>query len=204
MKKTIGMAALGGLAMACGTASASLPLIEDLCVNLSFAENTLWVGESTTATLTASWDGPAGSYLSLVNIDLFSSSDQIAISNLQTVVWNQPASGLSGTADSVVGSDIFGLGAAQLSMLGSVNSANPIVITTFTVTAIGVVNDLFFTAQVGPHGSGPFAVNHLQPLTPATEFGIEAFKSERLTLVPSTGVLSIAGVCGLAGLRRRR
>lgn len=197
------VAALGLVSLAAGGASASLTVLDSLCVELTFDRDVISVGETAVATVTASWDGPAGSYLSLVNVDLLASSADVTVGGLAGVAWNNAATGMSGTG-LALGADVFGLEAGQHSALGAVDASHPIVITSFTVTATGTTDALTFSALLGGAGADAFRVGRPLPGELHESFGTEVFKSGSLRIVPTPGGLAVLGLGGLAAARRRR
>ncbi|MEM9373182.1 MAG: hypothetical protein AAGA55_06015, partial [Planctomycetota bacterium] len=87
--KSIALMAVAGLAT---VASA-----QSLSVNLSWDQSVIAIGDTATATVSASFDGFAdGSYISSVNIDLIASAALGAAGNVSSVAWNNAGLGFDG------------------------------------------------------------------------------------------------------------
>lgn len=196
MKRVVMGAALAGMAV--GSAAAQ-NISTDLVVSLTFDRTAIAVGETATATITASWNGVTGSYLSSLNIDLIASHNSVQVSNIATIAWNNPALGFDGQGVAS-GADVMGLQASQFSLIPPFNSSNPILVTTFTVTGTG--GPLTYSAQTA--AGAPFAFSVTGPVfsDPVVQFGTEVFQSG--TLFPAPGAVSALGGMGLLALRRRR
>lgn len=199
--KTVMMTALAGLAT---TAAAQNNVVaSDLVVSLTFDTAQVALGETATATLTASWVGSATTYLSSVNIDLIASTAGVVASDTAPVAWNLPILGYDGVGRAS-GGDIIGLDAAQFSLFAPPSVGNPFIITTFTVVFTDA-STLIYTAQNSDLGTiAAFTISDTAlPTANPAQFGVESFVSERIT-VPSPAGVAMLGVGGLALTRRRR
>ena len=199
MKRVVMGAALAGLA--CGASGQNIST--DLVVSLSFDQSVYFVGESGTATITAAWTGVTGSYLSSFNVNLLGNTDAFRIDSVAPIAWNNPALGFTGTPALVEGSRIYGLQAAQFSLIPPFSSTNPILVTTISFTVVDVWTEFFFTAEVADGAPFPFSVTGPIFNDPVVEFGLDSFQSGRL-FIPSPGAVGVLAAAGLVGLRRRR
>jgi len=198
MRKSMMALALAGLA----NGAAAQNISTDLIVELSFADTFLGIGESTTATITASWNGAAGSYLSSINIDLLASNNTgFVVSNVAPIAWNNVALGFSGTPDSIDGASIIGLQGSQFSLIPPHDASNPILVTTFTVTRIGE-GSLTYSVQNAAGAPFPFSVTGPVFSDPVVQFGTDSFVSG--TILPAPGTVGLLGLAGLVAGRRRR
>lgn len=195
MNRVMCVVALGGL----GAAASA----QTLNVHVSFDTPTVVVGQSFTATMIASFDGhPAGAYLSSINIDVFG-SQAWEVSNVSTIVWNNPALGFDGQP-TASGGDVLGVEAAQFSLIPPVNSSNPLFVTSWTVTVTEITAlEFTYTAAVAANAPYPFSVTGGAFADPAVPFGIGAFSSDRI-ITPAPGAFGLLGVGGLLAVRRRR
>jgi MYXO-CTERM domain-containing protein len=190
----------------CGLASvgSAQNIATDLQVRLSFDRTSIRIGETATATLSASWNGVPGSYLGLVYFDMPALANVVQVSNVAPVLWNNLNLGLPGTP-APAGASVARIWASQFSLIPPFDTSNPVLITTFTVTGT-VEGSLRYRVQSFPPPGvdGPFAV--IGPLfnDPVVYFGAEAFSSETLVVTPGPGVVGVLGVAGFVGVRRRR
>lgn len=201
MKRVVMCAAVAGLA--CGSVSAQ-NVSTGLVVSLSFDRAYIDIGQTPVATISASWNGVTGSYFSSFNIDLFVSTPGIEVVSVDPIAWNNPALGFTGTPASIEGGNIIGLQAAQFSLIPPFTSSNPILVTRFTVMAVGPWSVLQYTAQAAAGAPFPFSVTGPIFSDPVVEFGIDSFQSAALIVVPAPGVAGVLAMGGLVGLRRRR
>lgn len=201
MSRSVVAMSLAGLAT---TVSAGLQ------VSLSFDQTTLWVGESITATITAQMtDVAAGSYFSSASFDLLcNQSGAVSFSALSGLDWAMPVLGApSGGAPGADG--VFGIFAAQQSLFGAVDTSNPFVIGSFTITGLpglDLYTPLSFTVQPANSAPGEFSYTDAAggPFAAPTYAGAEVFSSESLVWVPSPGGMLVLAAGGLVVGRRRR
>ncbi len=199
--KTVALIAAAGL-----TTVASAQNVDSLVISLTWDKTTIAIGETATATITSTHVGPAGSYLTVFAANLHASAEVVSVDYIAPVAWNQALSGLSGqgVAD---GASIMGLNAGQNSLLGTIDSSNPLLVTTFTVTgtAEGV---LTYTAEASVPPNGAWAIigqgNPIVPEFPAVWFGTDVLDSQALTVVPAPSAMALLGLGGLVAGRRRR
>ncbi|MCH8507382.1 MAG: PEP-CTERM sorting domain-containing protein [Phycisphaerales bacterium] len=197
--KSIALLAVAGLA----TVASAQNISTNLVIDLSWDKAVINVGETATATITASWTGVTGSYFSSFNVNLLG-SDQIAtVDSVANIAWNNPALGFNGTYASLNGANIIGLQASQFSLIPPFVTTNPILVTTFTVTgtAEGVLSYSTTNAAGAPF---PFSVTGPVFSDPVVEFGHSAFQSGSLTIVPAPSAMALLGLGGLMAGRRRR
>jgi hypothetical protein len=200
MKTAVMAAALAGLV--CGSVSAQ-NISTDLVVSLSFDQTGIQVGDIGSATITASWNGVAGSYFSSFNVDLLASSQAIQILDVAPVAWNNPALGFTGSPASLDGANIIGLQASQFSLIPPFTATNPILVTTFTFQAVsaGVVT---YSTQNAAGAPFPFSVTGPVFSDPVVEFGNDAFQSGTLVIFPAPGAVGLLAMAGVVAGRRRR
>ncbi|MCC5821889.1 MAG: PEP-CTERM sorting domain-containing protein [Planctomycetes bacterium] len=197
--KSIALLTVAGLA----TAASAQNISTDLVVSLTWDQDVINVGETATATITASWTGVTGSYFSSFNVNLLG-SDQIAtVDSVAPIAWNNPALGFDGTYASLDGANIIGLQASQFSLIPPFVTNNPLLVTTFTVTAteVGVLSYSTVNAAGAPF---PFSVTGPIFSDPVVQFGNDAFQSASLTIVPAPSAMALLGLGGLVAGRRRR
>ena len=192
--KSIALMAVAGLAT---VASA-----QSLSVNLSFDATSIAVGDSVTATVSATLEGfAAGSYLSSLNIDLIASGALGEASNVSAVAWNNPALGFNGQG-TASGADVLGVQASQFSLIPPITAGDVAVISfTFTASAEGVLSYSSSTAAGAPFSysvTGPSFAD--QPVS----FDDSAFSSGSLNIVPAPSAMALLGLGGLVAGRRRR
>lgn len=175
----------------------------NLVVSLTFDRNMISFDMTAIATVTARWDGPPGSYMSSVGIDLIAMGPQVEIVNLMPILWNNPTLGFNGQG-TVSGSNILGLNASQFSLIPPFTATNPILITRFGVRSTGDLGYLSFAARTAEGLPFPFSVTGPLFSDPVVEFGLDAFESGTLIIIcPTPGVLGVM-VAGLAAVGRRR
>ncbi len=199
MRRVVVAAALAGLTAGALGQNISTGLI----VSLTFDKSSLGIGETATATITASWNGVAGSYLSSFNIDLMLSNPGLVVSNLAPIAWNNPALGFTGTPASIEGGNIIGLQAAQFSLIPPFVNINPILVTTFTVTLVSTGSVLEYSARVAAGAPFPFSVTGPVFNDPVVQFGLDSFRSDRF-MIPSPSAVGLLGMAGVLAGRRRR
>jgi MYXO-CTERM domain-containing protein len=196
--KSIAVLAVAGLA----SVAAAQNISTNLVVSLTFDRTSIAIGETATATVTASWDGVAGSYFSTFTASMNANGEYVSVSNLAPVAWNNPALGFSGTG-TVSGASILNLSASQFSLIPPFVNTNPILVTTFTVTgtAAGVLSYSSSTADGAPF---PFSVTGPVFSDPVVQFGHDSFVSGSLTVTPAPSAMALLGLGGLVAGRRRR
>ncbi|RMH24533.1 MAG: hypothetical protein D6692_12885 [Planctomycetota bacterium] len=193
--KSIALMAVAGLA--------SVATAQTLSVELTFDDNSIAVGETTTATLTAYFTGhPAGAYMSSINIDLIASDAVVAVSNVAAIAWNNPPLGFDG-APFADGANVRNVHAAQFSLIPPIVAGSPLLITTFTVTGTAA-GTLSYSAVTIDQAPAPFTVTGGGFADPAIQFGLDAFSSETLTVTPAPSAMALLGLGGLVAGRRRR
>ncbi len=199
MKNAIAIAAIAGLAT---VASA-----DSLNANLSFADASIAVGGTTTATLTVDFtvdSGSAASYLAWVNINILGDDGIASASGLSL---NAALSNVSPAAGTAAGSGVAGLFMQSSSFFGAVDFTNPVVVASWTVTgdAAGVL-----TYQASVHDQGPAAFQTIDgadgPFGVGIDFGTDAFSSGSLDIVgiPAPSAMALLGLGGVVAGRRRR
>ncbi|MEM9372795.1 MAG: hypothetical protein AAGA55_04050 [Planctomycetota bacterium] len=196
MKSAITVAAFAGI-----TAAASA---QSLSVRLSFDKTSVSLGESFTATLTASFTGFAdGAYLSSINIDLLANAPRADVSNVSAVAWNNAGLGFDGQG-TASGADVLGIEASQFSLIPPFTTDNPVLITTFTVTWNGGVGLFWYTPVLADGAPFMFSVTGPgfadQPVT----FNEEAFTSQAFNFIPAPGSAAVLVLCGVLAGRGRR
>lgn len=196
MRRCIGVVALAG--MTC-TASAQ----SGLNVSLSFGASTTGLFSVNTGTIVASWDGPALSYLSSVNIDLILNRPGLRVLSVAPIAWNNPALGFSGSPTSIDGGNIIGLQAAQFSLIPPYTSSNPLLITTFEYAIDSPGVQFTYSARVSDGAPFPFSVTGPGFSDPVVSFGLDAFSSGTVAVVPAPGAAALLGVAGMM-MRRQR
>jgi MYXO-CTERM domain-containing protein len=196
--KSIALLAVAGLA----TVASAQNISTDLVIALTFDKTSIGIGETATATVTASWNGVAGSYFSSFNASLIASGEYVSVSDLAGVAWNNPALGFSGTG-TISGASIMNIQASQFSLIPPYNSANPILVTTFTVT--GTAEGSLTYSTVNADGAPfPFSVTGPVFSDPVVEFGHNSFVSDTLRVTPAPSAMALLGLGGLVAGRRRR
>jgi|TARA_R110000782_G_scaffold218632_2_gene306018 MYXO-CTERM domain-containing protein len=193
--KSIALLAVAGLATVASAQSA-------LNVALTFDKTSIAIGETATATITASWTGVAGSYMSSINANVNASGEFVAASNVAAVAWNNPALGFNGQG-TASGASVLGLQASQFSLIPPFTATNPILVTTFTVTgtAEGVLSYSSSTVLGAP---APFSVTGPAFSDNPVFFTNDAFSSGSLTVTPAPSAMALLGLGGLVAGRRRR
>lgn len=200
MNRAISLLAMSGLASAAAGQS--------LSVSLSFDATSIAIGETATATLSASFTGqPAGAYLSSVNIDLvLLGGPRLDVSNVSAVAWNNVSLGFDGQG-TASGSDVLGIEAAQFSLIPPITAGSPMLICTFTVTGNACPGPGgFYQYEARTSRDAPFAfsVTGGAFADPVVSYGTEVFHAQGLTACPSPGCFSIAAAGLGVGLRKRR
>ncbi len=189
-----------------GLATVASAQVDSLVISLTWDQTTINIGETATATITSTHVGPAGSYLTVFAANLWASDQIVEVTSVAPVAWNQDLSGLTGQGIAS-GADVLELEAGQNSLLGAIDSSNPLVVTTFTVTATaeGV---LTYSATPSVPPNGPWAIigkgNPIVPEFPAVWFDVDVFQSQALTIVPAPSAMALLGLGGLVAGRRRR
>lgn len=199
MKKGVMSAALAGLAFGASGQTVST----DLVVHLSMDSAAFCVGDTGTATITASWNGVVGSYLSSFTVDLIASAPLIEVLSVAPIAWNNPSLGFTGAPSSIEGANIIGFQASQFSLIPPFDSANPILVSTFTYRVIA--GGLFSYSTENAAGA-PFAFSVTGPVfnDPVVQFGNEAFHSDEVFFCPSPSSLGLLAMSGMVAGRRRR
>lgn len=197
--KSIAILAVAGLA----TVATAQNVSTDLVISLTWDQTTINVGDTATATITASWNGVTGSYLSSFNVDLLASGQIATVDSVAPIAWNNPGLGFTGQPSSINGADIIGLQASQFSLIPPFFTTNPILVTTFTITATeeGVLS---YSTQNAAGAPFPYSVTGPVFNDPVVSFGNDVFQSAGLTIVPAPSAMAILGLGGLVAGRRRR
>ena len=120
------------------------------------------------------------------------------------IAWNNPALGFTGSPALVEASRIYGLQAAQFSLIPPFVNTNPILVTTISFTVVEVWTEFFFTAEVADGAPFPFSVTGPIFNDPVVEFGNEAFQSGTLVIFPAPGAVGLLAMAGVVAGRRRR
>jgi hypothetical protein len=196
--KSIALLAVAGLA----TVASAQNVSTNLNVALSFDKTSIAIGETATATISASWTGVTGSYFSSFNVNINASGEYVSLSNVAPIAWNNPALGFNGQG-TVSGASILNMQASQFSLIPPFVSTNPILVTSFTVTgtAEGILSYSTSNAAGAPF---PFSVTGPVFSDPVVEFGNDAFSSGSLVVTPAPSAMALLGLGGLVAGRRRR
>jgi MYXO-CTERM domain-containing protein len=196
--KSIALLAVAGLA----TVASAQNVSTNLNVALSFDKTSIAIGETATATISASWTGVTGSYFSSFNVNINASGEYVSLSNVAPIAWNNPALGFNGQG-TVSGASILNMQASQFSLIPPFVSTNPILVTSFTVTgtAEGILSYSTTNAAGAPF---PFSVTGPVFSDPVVEFGNDAFSSGELRVTPAPSAMALLGLGGLVAGRRRR
>jgi MYXO-CTERM domain-containing protein len=196
--KSIALLAVAGLA----TVASAQNVSTNLNVALSFDKASIAIGETATATISASWNGVAGSYFSSFNVNINASGEYVSLSNVAPIAWNNPALGFNGQG-TISGASILNMQASQFSLIPPFVNTNPILVTSFTVTgtAEGVLSYSTTNAAGAPF---PFSVTGPVFSDPVVEFSNAAFSSGSLTVTPAPSAMALLGLGGLVVGRRRR
>jgi len=194
MKNAIAIAAIAGLATAA---------VADLTVNIDFGATSINVGETTTATMTASFTGTGTPYMSVANFSVVGDDALATASGVVLGDWNMAALGAAtGTAS---GAGISGIKISQQALFGAVDTtSNGLLIASWTVTA-DAEGLLTYSGVDGAPFS--FGINDADNSfgTP-TQYGVDVISSARLsiTAVPAPSAMALLGLGGLVAGRRRR
>lgn len=178
-------------------------------VSLSFDNTSLEVGQSITGTITAVLsDVAAGSYFSSAIFDLVcSQSEGVAFSPLTGLGWAMPVLG-EPSGGTPASNGIFGIYATQQALFGPVDTSNPFVIGTFTMTGLPGLNIFTPLSFVVENGAIPGAFSYIDaadgPFAAPIFVGPEVFSSDTLVWVPSPGGVVVLAAGGLVAGRRRR
>ena len=191
----VGLAGLG-VAPAWGQA-----VTTDLVVALTFDRTSIGIGETATATLTASWIGPIGSYFASINVDLIASDGFVAVSDIAPIAWNNPMLGFDGQGWGD-GADVRGLQAAQFSLIPPYVTDNPVLVTTFRVTGVAA-GLLSYHSETIAGALFPYDVTGGWVNDP-TVWGNDVFESQTLVVTPGPGVGCVLAMAGVVGAGRRR
>ncbi|MCC5821878.1 MAG: hypothetical protein LAT64_01165 [Phycisphaerales bacterium] len=168
---------------------------------LTFDRTSIGIGETATATLTASWNGGPGTYLSWVGVHLRASGSFVQVSDVQPIHWNNPAFGYSGQPVAS-DADVLDVVGTQFSLIPPVDRSNPIVVTSFTVTGT-TAGLLTYHAELYPGASGAVHITTFSG-DPPVFWGVDRYISETLVVVPGPGAVAVVVVAGVGGLGRRR
>ncbi|MEM9372797.1 MAG: hypothetical protein AAGA55_04060 [Planctomycetota bacterium] len=174
---------------------------QSLSVQLSWDQSSISIGETATATVSATFTGFAdGAYLSSVNIDLFANEPIGFVSNVSAIAWNNTGLGFDGQGVAS-GANILGIEAAQFSLIPPFSTDNPVLLFTFDFTATGGSSGypMLPTYRARTVEGAPFAFSVTGPLfsDQPVAFGPEAF-----VLAPPVMVGLALG--GFVCCRRRR
>ncbi|MCA9303872.1 MAG: hypothetical protein KC996_07110 [Phycisphaerales bacterium] len=200
-------AALGLFAVLGSCASA-----QSLSVHVSFAETTLAIGESTTATMAASFTsqtGDLGSYFELaaMTVEGIGNSSSFWASDLQLGGWHMPELGARTGEVSEV--DIRDLYIAQHHFFGDVDTTDTdFVIATWTVTRLGEGWLSYHAVESSRNEPYPLAIvdTGLGDFGHFLTFGYDALTSDIIVSnqVPAAPGAALLGLAGLGTLPRRR
>lgn len=187
---------LGGLAASGAWGGNTNPVVA-----LTFDRTSIGIGETATATLTARWNGSAGTYLSWVAVHLRASGGFVQVSDVQPIHWNNPALGFSGQP-AASGADVLDVLGSQYTLFPPVDFSNPIVVTSFTVagTAAGMLS---YHAELYPGAPGAIYIDSFR-FDPPVYWGVDRFVSETLVVTPGSGAVAVVVVAGVGGIGRRR
>lgn len=177
----------------------------DFVLSIDYADDIISVGQTTTATITASWIGAPTSYLSSINIDLNANGNFVTVDSTPDLSsWAVPILGWTGTESFADGSSIRGIEGAQFALFFPPQIVNPFVVGTFTVTgsSIGVLS---YTADFAALAPISFTVSDTAVLTanPA-QFLPSSLAANQLTVIPSAPGFGLLAAAGLVATRRRR
>ena len=176
---------------------------QSLSVNLSWDISNYALGDTVTATITASFTGfEPGAYLSSLNIDLIASSQLGQAVNIGAIAWNNPSLGFDGQG-TASGADIIGIEASQFSLIPPFVSGNPIFVMSFQVQTFDA-GALSYHAEVAEGAPFAFSVTGPNFADQPVQFGVDAFSSGTTAWVPSPGVVGCLSVAGLFASQRRR
>lgn len=191
--KSIALLAVAGLAT---VASAQLN------VSLSFDKTSIAIGETATATVTASFTGAAGSYFSSISANLVANGGFVTASSASGLGWGMAALGAV-NGGSANGGSLNGIFAAQQSLFGAVNTGNPFTVLTFTVTG-AEAGVLTYSAAVANSAPGAFSFTDAAGGPFAQPTYTNAMSSGSLTVTPAPSAMALLGLGGLVAGRRRR
>lgn len=195
MKNAIAIAAIAGLATAA---------VADLTVNIDFGATSIAVGETTTATMTASFTGTGTPYMSVANFSVVGNDDNLATaSGVVLGDWNMIA--LGAATGSASGAGVSDIKISQQALFGAVDTTSTgLLIASWTVTA-DAAGLLTYSGVDGAPFS--FGINDADNSfgTP-TQYGVDVISSSRLTItdVPAPSAMALLGLGGLVAGRRRR
>ncbi len=194
MKSAIAIAAIAGLA--------SVAAADSLSIDISFADASIMVGETTTVTVMANFTVDSGTgYLSIVNFNAVGDDSLATASNLVGGTWGNDGTGFGGA---VAGSGVNGIKSGASMFLGPVDESNPQFIASWTVTADAVGS---FTYSATTDVAIPFGINDSADgnFGLPTTYGLEVVNSGTLNIVvPSPSAMALLGLGGLVAGRRRR
>jgi len=193
--KSIALMAVAGL-----TTVASA---QSLSVNLSFDATAIAIGETATATLSASFTGqPDGAYLSSVNIDLIANGAFVSAGNVGAVAWNNAGLGFDGQGVAS-GADVLGVNASQFSLIPPVTAGSPIAIMSFTVTGTAE-GSLTYSSSTADGAPFSFSVTGGAFSDQPVSYDDSALSSGTLRVTPAPSAMALLGLGGLVAGRRRR
>lgn len=185
---------------------------QSLSVRVSFAETTLAIGESTTATMAASFTsqtGDLGSYfeLAVLTVEGIGNSDSFSASDLEFGGWHMPE--LSALTGEVSGVDIRDIYIAQHHFFGDVDPTDTgFVIATWTVTRLDEGWLSYHAIESARNEPYPFAIidTGLGDFGHFFTFGYDALTSDTIVSnqTPAAPGAALFGLAGLGALRRRR
>lgn len=192
--------------------SASLASAQSLSVHVSFDQTELAIGESTTATMSASFEAPTGhpeSYfeLAVMSVEAIGHGSGFAASDLVLGDWHMPL--LGPLAGEVSGASIENIYIAQNHLFGPVDStASDLVIATWTITSLGS-GQLSYEAAMSEYDEPyPFAIIDMGggPLGAVHRFDYDALTSDTLVAgnLPAPNSVAVFGLAALGICRRHR
>lgn len=195
MKNAIAIAALAGLA--------SAATAQSLTVNIDFGASSIQVGETTTATMTASFTGSGTPYMSVANFSLVGDDSLATASGVVLGDWNMAALGpATGTA---VGSGIAAIKISQQALFGAVDTTSSgLLIASWTITA-DAEGVLSYSGIDGAPFS--FGINDADnSFGSPTQYDVSVIGQNALTItaIPAPSAMALLGLGGLVAGRRRR
>lgn len=193
MKNAIAIAAIAGLATAA---------VADLTVNIDFGATSIEVGETTTATMTASFTGTGTPYMSVANFSVVGDDNLATASGVTLGGWHMAA--LGAATGSAAGAGISTIKLQQQALFGAVDTTSTgLLIASWTVTA-DAEGVLTYSGVDGAPFS--FGVNDADnSFGSPTQYGVDVISSGSLNIVvPSPSAMALLGLGGVVAGRRRR
>lgn len=195
-KNAVLVVALSGLA--------SGAIAQSLSINVQLGDTWIGVGETTTATMTATFTGEGTPYMSVADFHLtaISGAGNFTFSNLTLGGWNMNALGpATGTID---GSGISDIHLSQQALFGAVDTTHTgLLIATWTIrrdTTLGARYRI--TATDAPF---TFGINDAEnALGFPTIYGPEVMADLVFPGIPAPSGIALLGLSGMICVRRRR